>query len=93
MATFLNENFVPDNPLLKMMKPLPADFNFGAAFAEYTDTLIGTFLNHGSSESVTRTRLPRYTGLSLDQHYTGPVLYAFFQLLMAMKSWELALER
>ena len=41
MAIFLNENFVPDNPLLKMMKPLPADFNFGAAFAEYTDTLIG----------------------------------------------------
>ena len=41
LATFLNENFVPDNPLLKMMKPLPADFNFGAAFAAYTDTLIG----------------------------------------------------
>ena len=47
MATFLNENFVPDNPLLKMMKPLPADFNFGAAFAGYTDTLVGTVLNHG----------------------------------------------
>ena len=41
LATFLNENFVPDNPLLKMMKPLPVDFNFGSAFADYTDTLIG----------------------------------------------------
>ena len=44
MATFLNENFVPDNPLLKMLKPLPADFNFGAAFVEYTDTLIGEII-------------------------------------------------
>ena len=44
LATFLNENFVPDNPLLKMLKPLPADFNFGAAFVEYTDTLIGEII-------------------------------------------------
>ena len=51
MATFLNENFVPDNPLLKMMKPLPADFNFGAAFAGYTDTLVGR-LFHGSADYI-----------------------------------------
>ena len=44
LGTFLNENFVPDSPLLKMLKPLPADFNFGAAFVEYTDTLIGEII-------------------------------------------------
>ena len=80
MATFINENFVPDNPLLKMMKPLPADFNFGAAFAAYTDTLIGF--------NLLRTALRTPDRLGHDE----PVII-LNQLLTAMKSLEPELER